>query len=72
MSRNLWWRKQLTINKIKRNPKEVLVPSFKDLEEKNESVAISHRNLQISTTKLRKIRINTSSDNFLFVLHLKK
>ena len=50
----------------------MLVPSFKDLEEKNESVAISHRNLQISTAKLRKIRINTGSDNFLFVLHLKK
>ena len=50
----------------------MLVPSFKDLEEKDESVAISHRNLQISTTKLHKIRINTGSDNFLFVLHLKK
>ena len=72
MSRNLWWRKQFTINKIKRKPKEVLVPSFKDLEEKDESVAISDRNLQISTTKLHKMRVNTGSDNFLFVLHLKK
>ena len=72
MSRNLWWRKQLTINKIKRKPKEVLVPLLKDLEEKDESVAISHRNLQISTTKLHKMRVNTGSDNFLFVLHLKK
>ena len=40
----------------------MVVPSFKDLEEKDGSVAISHRNLQISTTKLHKIRINIGSD----------